>query len=115
MRQRYPVVLAANGRWPDASQGINLKPFNWLLIDNKGANPVDVALSGNPAAGDKIDTLFTVSGGKVRVKNLGGPTNGGQDDPSNAWPQELHLVSTLGTTVVVELADHPIVDLTFPT
>lgn len=115
MRQRFPVTLGANGRWPDTSSGVNLPRFNWLKIDNRGSASVDVALSANPAAGDKIDTLFTVSNGKVRVMNVAGPTDGGAEDPSNAWPKQLHLVSTSGTTVVIEIADHPIVDLVLAT
>ena len=115
MRQRYAVTLAAGGRWPDASAGggVNLPRFNWVKVDNKGSNAADVALNANPAAGDKIDTLLTVGAGKVRVFNVGGPHPPGSDHPDagDSWPQELHIVSTSGTTLLIEIADHPIVDL----
>lgn len=117
MRERYPIVLAAGGRWPDAQSGANLPKFNWILIDNKGSNAVDVALSANPTAGDKVDVLFTVGAGKTRVKNVAGPHPPGSDTPDagEGWPDQLHLVSASGTTVVIEIADHPIVDMTFAT
>lgn len=110
MRKRVAIPLAAGGRWPDGGGALSV-PFNWVKIDNRGANPVDVALSANPAAGDKIDTLMTVAAGKVRVFNVAGPRPG--DGRGEDWPDEIRLVSALGTTVVLELADHPIVDMTF--
>jgi hypothetical protein len=112
MRKRIPIVLAAGGRWPDTGGGLGV-PFNWILVDNKGSNAVDVALSGPPTAGDKVDVLFSVGSAKVRVKNVAGPRpiEGDQDD----WPDAVYLVSTSGTTLVLEIADHPIVDMTFAT
>lgn len=112
MRKRVAVVLAAGGRWPDAGGGFGVR-FNWVKIDNKGSNAVDVGLTGMPAAGDKIDTLFTVGAGKVRVLNVCGPWHieGDQDD----WPDSISLVSASGTTLVLEIADHPIVDMIFAT
>lgn len=112
MRKRVAVVLAAGGRWPDTGGSFGV-PFNWIKVDNKGSNAVDVALSNNPAAGDKIDTLFTVGAGKVRVLNVAGPRHieGDQDD----WPDLINLVSASGTTLVLEIADHPIVDMVFAT
>ena len=119
MRQRYAVTLAAGGRWPDASAGggVNLPPFNWVKIDNKGSNAVDVGLNANPTAGDKIDTLLTVKAAAVRVFNVGGPVPPGSDHPDagDSWPQELHLVSASGTTLLVEISDHPIIDMVFST
>lgn len=112
MRKRLPITLAAGGRWPDAGGGFGVR-FNWIKIDNKGSASVDVALSANPAAGDKIDTLFTVASGKVRVLNVAGP-RGIPGDPDD-WPDEVKLVSTSGTTLVLEIADHPIVDMVFAT
>lgn len=109
MRKRIPITLAAGGRWPDAGGDLGV-PFNWMLLDNKGSNSVDVALSGTPTAGDKIDTLFTVSAGKCRVKNVAGPKGGDEEED---WPREVKLVSTGGTTLLLEIADHPIVDMTF--
>ena len=110
MRKRFAFTLAANGRWPDAQTGGIGFPFNWVKIDNRGAASVDVGLNGNPAAGDKIDTYMTVGNGKVRVFNVAGPRNA---DGSNTedWPDQVYLVSASGTTVVLEVADHPIVDL----
>lgn len=113
MRKRFAILLAANGRWPDAQTGSIGFPFNWVKIDNKGSASVDVGFSGNPSAGDKIDTYMTVSNGKVRVFNVAGPRVDGK--PCDDWPTELHLVSASGTTVVVEVADDPIVDVTFAT
>lgn len=113
MRKRVAIVLAAGGRWPDAGGDLGV-PFNWILIDNRGSNAVDVALSATPAAGDKVDTLFTVGSGKVRVKNVAGPRNA-DGSRSEDWPYEVHLVSASGTTLVLEIADHPIVDMVFTT
>lgn len=113
MRKRLPITLAAGGRWPDSGGGFGV-PFNWLKIDNRGSGAVDGALSANPQAGDKVDTLFTVAAGKVRVLNLAGPRGSG-DDTEEEWPSELRLVSTAGTNLVVEIADCPIVDMVFTT
>jgi hypothetical protein len=112
VRERRAITLAAAGRWPDAGGGFGVC-FNWIKIDNKGSNAVDVALSATPTAGDKIDVLFTVGAGKVRVLNVAGPRGieGDQDD----WPDAVYLVSTSGTTLVLEIADHPIVDMIFAT
>lgn len=113
MRQRFALVLAAGGRWPGADGGHNLPQFNWAKVDNKGTGSVDVSLNANPTAGDKVDTMLTVPAGVCRVFNVGGPKTGGSEDPSGSgsWPQELFLVSAAGTTVYLEIADHPIVDL----
>lgn len=113
MRKRIPITLGAGGRWPDAGGGLGV-PFNWVKIDNKGAASVDVALSANPASGDKIDTLFTVKSGAVRVMNLSGPRVPGASEGED-WPDEIHLVSASGTTLVLEIADYPIVDMVFTT
>lgn len=114
MRKRFAIVLAAGGRWPDGQTGGIGFPFNWLLVDNKGAAAVDVSLNANPAAGDKIDVLFTVLNGRVRVKNVAGPKS---SDGTNMedWPDQVYLVSATGTTVFLEVADHPIVDMEFAT
>lgn len=114
MRKRFSILLPANGRWPDAQTGGIGFPFNWVLVDNKGSASVDVGLNANPAAGDKIDVLFTVGNGKVRVKNLAGPK---QPDGTSMedWPNQVYLVSASGTTLVLEVADHPIVDMDFAT
>lgn len=113
MRKRLAITLAAGGRWPDSGGGFGV-PFNWILIDNKGSNSVDVALSGTPTAGDKIDTLYTVGSGKVRVKNVAGPRSS-DDQEQEDWPDEVRLVSASGTTLVLEVADYPIVDMIFAT
>lgn len=111
MRHRKAITLAAGGRWPDGDGGFGVA-FNWIKVDNKGSNAVDLALSGTPTAGDKIDTLLTVAAGKCRVFNVAGPDAG---DGHTNWPDELRLVSTLGTSLVLEVDDHPIVDMTFTT
>lgn len=112
MRKRRAIVLAAGGRWPDATGGFGMA-FNWLKVDNRGANAVDVALAANPAAGDLSSTLLTVGAGKCRVFNVAGPRT--EDSPGEDWPLEVYLVSASGTTVELEIADHPIVDMTFAT
>ncbi|HEX6476679.1 MAG TPA: hypothetical protein VF005_05345, partial [Acidimicrobiales bacterium] len=81
------------------------------------SNSVDFGLSSKPASGDHIDTYGTVSAGKCRVFNVSGPLKGAPD-PENSGENEInqvYLVSTAGTDVVLEVADHPIVDMTFPT
>lgn len=113
MRKRQAILLAANGRWPDAGGGFGVR-FNWVKVDNRGTNPVDVALSGTPASGDKIDTLMTVAGGRCRVFNVAGPK-----DPDGSrtedWPDQINLVSASGTNVILEVADYPIFDLGWST
>ena len=112
MRKRTTVVLAAGGRWPDANGGFGVC-FNWVRIDNRGNNAVDMALAANPAAADLQSTYLTVGSGKCRVFNVAGPRS--EEGAQENWPDELFLVSASGTTVVVEIADHPIVDMTFAT
>jgi hypothetical protein len=109
VRKRVAITLAAGGRWPDAGGGLGVC-FNWLKIDNRGSNAVDVALSATPTAGDKIDTLFTVGAGKVRCLNVAGPQRAQNAGDPDDWPDAVYLVSASGTTLVLELADHPIVD-----
>lgn len=114
MRKRFPILLGANGRWPDAGTGGIGFPFNWVKIDNRGAASVDVGLNANPTAGDKIDNYMTVGNGKVRVFNVAGPKNA--DGSNNEdWPDQLYLVSASGTTLMLEVSDHPIVDMDFAT
>lgn len=113
MRKRVTITLAAGGRWPDANGGFGVR-FNWVKVDNRGgSNPVDVGLNANPAAGDKIDTYLTVSKGTVRVFNVAGPRSA--EGPGEDWPDEINLVSASGTTLVLEVADHPIVDMVYAT
>jgi hypothetical protein len=105
LRQRFPITLAAAGRWPASDQGRNLPAFNWIKIDNRGSGSVDFGLAANPHSGDLLDTLGTVAPGKVRVFNV---------EPHNAptkWPRELFLVSAAGTTLMVEISDQVIVDM----
>ena len=114
MRKRFPVTLAAGGRWPDAQTGGIGFFFNWVKVDNKGSNPCQVGLNAGVQAGDNIDSYLTVGSGKVRVFNVAGPK---QADGSNLedWPDQVYVVSTLGTTLLIEVADHPIVDMPFAT
>lgn len=114
MRKRFPVTLTAGGRWPDAQTGGIGFPFNWVKIDNKGSNGVAVGLNAGVQAADNIDAYLTVSSGKVRVFNVAGPKNADGTNTED-WPAQVYLVSTGGTTVVIEVADHPIVDMTFVT
>lgn len=111
MRQRFYVTLGAGGRWPDAVGGNNLPAFNWVKVDNRGAGAVTVGLNPQPGASDALDYLLQVPAGVCRVFNVAGANRDVSDDPGNAWPSELHLVSSAGSTVMVEIADHPIVDL----
>lgn len=112
MRKRRAVVLAAAGRWPDASGGFG-HAFNWIKIDNRGSNAVEWGLAANMASGDLSSVLGSVGAGKCRVFNVAGPLT--EDGPAEDWPLEVFLVSSAGTTVVLEIADHPIVDMTFTT
>lgn len=114
MRKRYAVTLAAGGRWPDIEDNVPRVPFNWVKIDNQGgSNPVDFGLNAQPT-GDK---LGTVNKGICRVFNVAGPHPPGSDSPDagEGWPTSIHLVSASGTTVLIEIADHPIVDMSFTT
>jgi hypothetical protein len=110
VRQRFAwLASAANARWPDDIGGINLPAFNWVRIDNRGANDVVVAF-GNPSSSD-MDYDRKVKAGQVRTFNIAGPN---RDEKEDAWSQELHLQALSGvTTVMIEIADHPIVDLPY--
>lgn len=117
MRKRYFwKPTGAGQRWPDpaASGGQGgLVPFNWLKIDNRGANPVRVSLSPQ-AADDDMDYIASVKNGEVRTMNLAGPHD--VAEKGDGWPHEISLISvTGGTTVLIEIADHPIVDTEFAT
>jgi hypothetical protein len=114
MRRSFAIVLAAGGRWPDAQTGGITFPFNWVSIDNRGSNPVDVSFAANPAAGDVNSTYLTVGAGKVRTFNVGGPRSE-QDKTQENWPDQIYLVSALGTNLTLDIADHPIVDMVFAT
>lgn len=116
MRKRFAITLAANGRWPDATVSGPGFRFNWVKIDNRGAASVDVGFNAGPTAGDKIDTLMTVGNGKVRVFNISGPLrkpDGTQSEEE--WVDQIYLVSAAGTTLILEVADHPIVDMVYAT
>lgn len=117
MRQRYPVVLAAGGRWPTAAEGGTIRRFCWLKVDNKGSNAVSVSLNANFNPGDKADELAEVGAGKCRILNVAGPHPPGSNHPDadDAWPDQVYLASVSGTTVVVEVDQFPIVDMTFAT
>jgi len=114
VRKRFAVTLAAGGRWPDGQTGGIGFCFNWVKVDNKGSNAVDLGLNAGPTAADKIDTYLTVGGGKSRVFNVAGPKN---SDGTNTedWPDQVYLVSASGTTLLLEVADHPIVDMVYAT
>lgn len=114
MRRRFPITLAANGRWPDAQSGGISQPFNWIKIDNRGSGSVDVAFSAKPTSGDVADTVLTVSGNKVRVFNCAGPLNP-DGTRTEDWPDQVYLVSAGGTSLILEVADRPIVDMVYAT
>jgi hypothetical protein len=121
VRQRFTwLASASNARWPEDAQvegGVSLRPFNWVKIDNRGANDVIVSL-GNPSASDR-DYLVKVKAGKWRVFNVAGPLKSGLHAPQGtddeeALPHELHLQALTGvTTVLIEVDDAPIVDMGF--
>lgn len=111
MRKRFQVVLLANGQWPDAQTGGIGFQFNWVKVDNRGTGKVDLGLSPLQVQADLVAGLMTVSGGKVRVFNLGGAKR-----PDGTWPDDVPdqvylKADNSGTTVVLEVADEPIVDL----
>lgn len=122
MRQVYWwSPTAAGQRWPEGqASAMNLPSFNWLKIDNRGANPVVFGPNAN-VANDLNDAYGQVSNGKVRVLNVAGPKVAGPDGkleeaPNDQWWQELHLLSVTGaTTVVITISDHPIVDFVLAT
>lgn len=111
MRQRFTwLASAANARWPEDVQvegGVSLRPFNWVKIDNRGANDVVVGF-GNPSVSDR-DYVVKVKAGKCRVFNVEGPVGGNDIE---ALPHELNLQVLVGvTTVLIEVDDSPIVDM----
>ena len=124
MRQRFTwLATAGSARWPEDAQvegGVSLRPFNWVKIDNRGANDVVVGLS-NPSFSDR-DYLVKVKAGKTRVFNVQGPPKptppaeappGDAADELESMPHELHLqVAAAGvTTCDIEVDDAPIVDM----
>lgn len=116
MRERYYWTASAGGaRWPDDVGGLNLPPFNWVKIDNRGANDVTVGVT-NPAVGDDMTYLVKVKSGKTRVFNIAGPERmetEGEAGPSLNWSQTLDILCAAAgaTTLLIEIADHPIVDM----
>lgn len=109
MRLRFSFAPTAAGQtWPGPADQPIPGPFNWVRIDNKGAGDVVVGWASTVAQGTLTDYDRKVSAGKTRVFNVAGPKNGQDDD---AWPQRLFVRAVAATTVQIELADHPIVDL----
>lgn len=117
MRKRFPITLVAGGKWPDAATGGIGFYFNWVKVDNKGANAVDLSLAPAQAQGDLVNNYASISAGKVRVFNLASARRGTPDDEDidkgEDWPDQVYLVCAIagGTTVLLEVADHPLVDL----
>jgi len=109
MRKSWRVVLAAGGTWPDAGTPGPNCPFNWVLVDNQGGSN-SVAVGWELPAGSATP-YKTVKPNSVRVFNCGAPRPHAADDPHPSWPEKLYLSSASGTTVVVEVADYPLVDL----
>jgi hypothetical protein len=113
VRQRFTwLASAGSARWPEDSQvegGVSLRPFNWVKIDNRGANDVLVGLN-NPSLSDR-DYLLKVKSGKTRVFNVEGPIRHGDD--VEALPHKLNLLVVAAgvTTVLIEVDDSPIVDM----
>jgi hypothetical protein len=110
MRLRFVFAPTAAGQaWPGPGDQQITVPFNWVKIDNRGAGGVAVGFNNalvNQAG--LSDYYLTVSAGKVRVFNVGGPKNG---EDSDNWPNKLVVKAVAATTVLIEIADHPIVDL----
>lgn len=111
MRKRFfwnPSGALQN--WPSLGERGKIEPFNWVKIENRGANPVRFALSPL-TADDAMQYYASIPNGKVRIFNVAGP----HDDPSRegeGWPRELHLLSvTGGTTVMIEISDTDIADI----
>ena len=104
VRNRWTGTLTAGQRWPDAAQGGGgtggFGKFNWLKVDNVGANPVDVLANPSPsyAAGDMSKVYCTVPPATVRIFNVAGP----KDCPDDQWWHQVFLQSTAGTTFVLE-------------
>jgi hypothetical protein len=109
VRERYYFNPTAVGQtWPGPGDQPIPAPFNWCKVDNRGAGDVAVGFASTVQAASGIDYYLQVRAGQVRVFNLGGPKNG---DDSDHWPNRLFLRAIAATTVLVEIADHPIVDL----
>lgn len=112
MRKRWAFALGAGQRWPDIAQetgGIGaMGAFNWVRIENRDtANPV-LVLKGQDAG----DYDREVGAGKVRVFNVAGPMH--RPELEDVWWTSLYVTSAAGASaVVVEISDHPIVDLTW--
>jgi hypothetical protein len=106
MRSRFFWAPTAAARWPDDVAGNNMPAFNWIKIDNRGAADVEVGLS-NPST-SHVDYIAKVKAGKARILNIAGPDRSDTDDQ---WSQELHLNAEGATSVMIEISDHPIVDM----
>ncbi len=108
MRLRWYFNPTAAGQvWPGPADQAIPAAFNWVKIDNRGAGAVAVGFTST-VQDVGTDEYLRVPAGGVRVFNVAGPKNG---DDSDAWPGRLFLRAVAATTVLVELADHPIVDL----
>lgn len=114
MRQYTGFLLPSGAVWPQSvagqagggsgGGGINFVRFNWVRIHNRGASDVIVDTAAIP---QNLSNLYReiVYAGQRRVFNFGGD----KDD----WPQELHIlnIGAVTTTIFVEIADSPIVDI----
>lgn len=109
MRLRWYFNPSAAGQvWPGPKDQPIPAPFNWVKIDNRGPSSLSVGWTASVQASVATDYYLTVPPGSTRVFNVAGPKNG---DDSDAWPTRLFLVAAANTTALIEIADHPIVDL----
>lgn len=108
MREKYYFnPTAVNQTWPGPQDQPIPAPFNWAKVDNRGAGDLWVGFAAT-VQNVATDYYLQVRAGTVRVFNLGGPKNG---DDSDAWPNRLFVRAVAATTALIEIADHPLVDL----
>lgn len=120
MRQFRAFNIPAGGRWPEGAGGAGgggweLPPFNWIRIHHRSPTNTAglvVSIDGSPISSETLDLAWDIwLPGESRVRNISGP-----DRHLERWPDALYLLNldpvnrALG---VIEVADHPIVDIGF--
>ena len=106
MRQTYTNLTVKNTQWGTVNpDGTPLPPFRWVHVENRGANPIFLALRQQPGV-DLSDAWRQVPAGASFTGNVEG------EDDSETFTQ-LWLIATGGaaTPVAVELSDRVIVSL----
>jgi hypothetical protein len=111
VRRRAAVTIQPGATWPDQEGTVQLPAFSWVRITNRGAAGNDLWVtmtggSGFAALGDVPDTI--VKAGTEVVQNVAGV----HDSPAESL--RVKNTGAAAVTAIIEIADSPIVHMTFP-